>query len=82
MRLIETLARAQLPGTEAALANSLRRAATVADALREFRWDRLTPLREAEAAADEQGRSAASVLCALREAVRGGRVRQPHQALL
>ena len=70
MRLIETLASAQLPGTEAALANSLTRAAAVADALRTFRWDRLTPLREAEAAADDQGRSAASTLNALREAIR------------
>ena len=70
MRLIETLASAQLPGTEAALANSLTRAGAVADALRAFRWDRLTPLREAEATADDRGRSAASALNALREAVR------------
>ena len=70
MRLIETLASAQLLGTEAALANSLTRAGTVADALRTFRWDRLTPLREAEATADDQGRSAASALRALREAIR------------
>ena len=70
VRLIETLASAQLPGTEAALANSLTRAGAVADALRTFRWDRLTPLREAEATADDRGRSAASALSALREAVR------------
>ena len=70
VRLIETLAGAQLPGTEAALANSLTRARVVADALRAFRWDRLTPLREAEATADDRGRSAASALNALRDAVR------------
>jgi hypothetical protein len=70
VRLIETLASAQLPGTEAALANSLTRAGAVADALRTFRWDRLTPLREAEATADDRGRSAASALNALRDAVR------------
>jgi hypothetical protein len=70
VRLIETLAGAQLPGTEAALANSLTRARVVADALRAFRWDRLTPLREAEATADDRGRSAASALKALRQAVR------------
>ncbi len=70
VRLIETLAGAQLPGTEAALANSLTRARVVADALRAFRWDRLTPLREAEATADDRGRSAASALNALRAAVR------------
>jgi hypothetical protein len=70
VRLIETLAGAQLPGTEAALANSLTRAGAVADALRTFRWDRLMPLREAEAADDDRGRSAASALNALRAAVR------------
>jgi hypothetical protein len=70
VRLIKTLASAQLPGTEAALANSLTRAGSVADALRTFRWDRLTPLREAEATADDRGRSAASALNGLRNAVR------------
>ena len=70
VRLIETLASAQLPGTEAALANSLTRAGAVADALRAFRWDRLSPLREAEAVEDDRGRSAASTLNALRDAVR------------
>ena len=70
VRLIETLAAAQLPCTEAALANSLTRARVVADALRDFRWDRLTPLRDAEKTQDERGRSAASALNALRHAVR------------
>jgi hypothetical protein len=70
VRLIETLGGAQLPCTEAALANSLSRARVVADALRAFRWDRLTPLREAEAVLDDRGRSAARALNALRDAVR------------
>jgi hypothetical protein len=70
VRLIETLASAQLPGTEAALANSLTRAGAVADTLRLFHWDRLAPLREAEAAEDDRGRSAASALNALRAAIR------------
>jgi hypothetical protein len=70
VRLIETLASVQLPCTEAALANSLTRARVVADALRAFRWDRLTPLREAEAVQDDRGRSAARALNTLREAVR------------
>jgi hypothetical protein len=70
VRLIEALASAQLPCTEAALANSLTRARTVADALRAFRWDRLTQLREAEAVQDDRGRSAAGALNALRDAVR------------
>lgn len=52
------------------MANSLTRARIVADALRAFRWDRLTPLREAEATQDDRGRSAASALNALRDAVR------------
>jgi hypothetical protein len=70
VRLIETLASVQLPCTEAALANSLTRAHVVADALHTFRWDRLTPLREAEAVQDDRGRSAARALNTLREAVR------------
>jgi len=70
VRLIETLARAQLPGTEAVLANSFTRAGAVAEALRTFRWDRLTPLYEAEATTGDQGRSAALALNTLREAVR------------
>jgi hypothetical protein len=70
VRLIETLASAPLPGTEVALANSLTRARPVVDALRAFRWDRLSPLREAEATQDDRGQSAASALNALRSAVR------------
>lgn len=70
VRLIRVLAEAELPGTETAVASSLSRAREVTAALKAFRWDRLTPLREAEARADDRGRSAASALNALRAAVR------------
>jgi hypothetical protein len=70
VRLIETLSQAALPGTETALAKSLKSAAEVKDALGSFKWDRLAPLREAEGNDDERGRSAASTLRELREVLR------------
>lgn len=66
---IETLAGASLPATEAVVANSLSQAASVADALTAFRWDRLTPLRAVEHGTDERARAAARILKALRDAV-------------
>ena len=69
VRIIETLARTELPATETVLANSLSRAAEVTSALTNFRWDRLTPLQRAEHDGDERGQSAASTLRALREAI-------------
>lgn len=69
VHLIETLARADLPASAVAVANSLSQAAAVARAVDSFRWDRLAPLREAEPIADERGRAAAATLKALRDAV-------------
>jgi hypothetical protein len=69
VRIIETLARAELPATETVLANSLTRAAEVTTALASFPWDRLRPLQQAEQDGSESGQSAASTLRALREAV-------------
>jgi hypothetical protein len=69
VHLVETLARAALPATETAVANSLSRAGPVAAAVDRFRWERLAPLRAAENRADERGRAAAGTLKALREAV-------------
>ena len=69
VHLVETLARAVLPTTETAVANSLSRAALVTTAVDGFRWERLAPLRDAEERADERGRAAANTLRTLREAV-------------
>jgi hypothetical protein len=69
VHLVETLARTVLPATDTAVANSLSRAQAVTSAVDEFRWDRLAPLRAAEDQADERGRTAASTLKTLREAV-------------
>ena len=69
VHLVETLARATLPATETAVANSLSRAAVVTAAVDAFRWERLAPLRGAEERTDERGRAAASTLKALRAAV-------------
>ena len=69
VHLVETLARAPLPATETAVANSLSRAGAVAAAVDAFRWDRLGPLRAAEGQPDERGRAAASTLKELRDAV-------------
>jgi hypothetical protein len=70
VRLIETLSQAALPGTETALAKSLKSASDVKDALASFPWDRLAPLREAEENNDDRSRSAASTLRELRQTLR------------
>ena len=67
--MIETLAGRQLPATEAALANSLARAADVTSALRASAGTGSRRSREAEQDNDERGQSAASTLRALRESV-------------
>jgi hypothetical protein len=68
VRLVETLARSELPATDTAVATSLKRAAAVASAVDAFRWDRLGPLRAAEDQDDDRSREAARALRALREA--------------
>jgi hypothetical protein len=69
VQLVEALARAVLPATETAVANSLSRAGLVAAAVDAFRWERLQPLRAAEGQPDERGRAASRALKTLREAV-------------
>jgi hypothetical protein len=69
VHLVETLATADLPATDTAVANSLSRAQAVTSGLDAFRWDRLAPLRAVEDQADERGQAAASTLSMLREAV-------------
>ena len=69
VHLVEALAQAALPGTEAAVANSLSRAGAVATAVEAFRWERLDPLRAAQAQPDERGQGAARILRALGAAV-------------
>ncbi len=67
--LVEGLAQAQLPMTDAAAAKSLSTATGVAELLSGYRWDRLRPLLDAEAGSDEAARKAAGILSALRSAV-------------
>jgi hypothetical protein len=69
VRQIELLARAQLPASEPEVGSSLARAGEVTGALSSFRWERLASLRAAEDNSDYRGRSAASTLRALRDAV-------------
>ena len=69
VRLVESLAQADLPATDTAVANSLSRAQAVATDIDSFRWDRLAPLRAAEGKGEDHGRTAASTLRTLREAV-------------
>ena len=66
--LVRSLAAAPLPATEAALAKSITQAASVAQALQEFRWERLVPLTAVTQRTDERGRSAARILHELRTA--------------
>ena len=77
VRLVQTLARTTLPGTEASLARSLRQASAVREALHGFRWERLAPLREAATrAADERDRSAARIIATLRDALAADEIAQ------
>ena len=63
VQLVEALAKASLPGTDTAVANSLSRAEPVATEIAAFRWERLGPLREAGEHRPMNGaRSAASML--------------------
>ena len=77
VRLVETLAAAQLPGTEAAMASSLRTAGAVTGALRAFSWERLAPLRSAaERQGDPRGQAAARILADLRDALDADEIAQ------
>jgi hypothetical protein len=69
VKLVEALAHAELPLTDVAAAKSLSTASTVRDVLHAYRWERLTPLLEAERTKDDAGRRAAAILQALRSAV-------------
>jgi hypothetical protein len=70
VRLVELLAAAQFPGTEAAAASSLRSGAMVTAALRAFPWDRLAPLRTAAGRQqDVRGQAATRILDDLQTAL-------------
>lgn len=77
VRLIETLARYELPGTEQAVARSLATVDSVTAALRDYPWERLTPLGKAEHTGDERGREAAAIMAELRKAVRADEIAHP-----
>jgi hypothetical protein len=67
--LVTSLASASLPATQEVLAKSLAQAASVAQALQGFRWERLIPLFDAARLTDQRGRAAATILDDLRSAV-------------
>ena len=69
VELVKALAQTPLPATTAAVGTSLKQAGDVATALRDFRWERLAPLLDAEQREDARGLSAAGTLRTLREAV-------------
>ena len=69
VNMVKTLAQTELPATDTAVANSLKRAQDVASAVDGFRWDRLGPLRAADGQDDDRGRDAARALRTLRDAV-------------
>jgi len=69
VKLVEALAHAQLSVSDAAAAKSLSSAVTVGESLHGFRWERLSPLLEAERAEGDRGREAKAIVDALRRAV-------------
>lgn len=68
VRLVETLARAELPATDAAVSSAVASATAVTGALTTYRWDRLAPLQEVEGGSESSLR-AAGILAALRTAI-------------
>jgi hypothetical protein len=66
---VEVLARTKMPATDPAVSQAMVSARTVSDALRAMRWDRLSPLLDAEGGADDGPREAAAILNRLRAAV-------------
>jgi len=69
VRVIETLARATLPATDSACATAMTSAPALDAALMNYRWDRLSPLKEAERRTDARGHGAAGILSSLRHAL-------------
>lgn len=82
VRLIEALARAELPTTEQAVAKSLQSAEAVARAVDAFSWDRLRPLIDAERGSGDQARKAKALLDRLRDALRADELAQSLQPAL
>ena len=80
--LVEALAQAELPVTDAAAAKSLSTATPVGESLGRNRWDRLEPLLEAERRPDESGQRAARILTRLRSAVHADEMTDPVQQAL
>jgi hypothetical protein len=80
--LVEALARADLPSTEAAVGRSLKTAFDLAGRLVDYPWQRLTPLREAEKGTGDRSRDAKGILDQLRAALAADELSQPLSAVL
>ena len=77
VRLVHTLATAELPATDAAVARSLSTTRDLAEALKGFRWNRLQPLRDAEGGDGERAGAAAGILRDLRAAAQADEIVTP-----
>lgn len=80
--LLQRLADAALEASDQELGRSLRSAATVTRALREFDTARLTPLATGAEAGDEDGRAARGILQDLDEALAGHQLQRPLEKAL
>jgi hypothetical protein len=80
--LVEDLARADLPGTDQAVAKSLSTADQVGRALDGYAWDRLRPLLDGAAGTDERAKEAAAALERLRAALTADELAQPLEPAL
>ncbi|MGH3834662.1 MAG: hypothetical protein ACRDSF_03000 [Pseudonocardiaceae bacterium] len=67
--LVQTVARAELPASDQAVARCLQTATSVGAALRDYRWDRLAPLRDAEGTSRPGAGEASRLLGGLRSAL-------------
>ncbi|PCC40691.1 hypothetical protein CIK66_02685 [Brachybacterium alimentarium] len=80
--LLQRLADATLEASDQELGRSLRSAAMVTRALKEFDTARLTPLAEGAEAGDETGRTARGILQDLDEALAGHQLQRPLEKAL
>jgi hypothetical protein len=69
VQVVSTIAGARLPATDQAIAASITSSMAVAGALSGYRWERLSPLCDAERGEDPRGRRAAAILAELRRAL-------------
>ncbi|WIM96999.1 DUF6079 family protein [Actinoplanes oblitus] len=82
VRVVEVLARHELPATPQAVSRSLTSAAKLVDFLKSFAWDRLRPVQDAAGGNDDRSLDARNIVERLRIAVTADELAQSLQSAL